>query len=340
MEWLAYVLLGVLATALLLWGVVAQPLWRVAPSTVARVSPTRLRNHVRALSLRLVPRDAQHPEMLERVAEYLEEHLRQAGVPHVWRQTYQADGNAYHNVVADLGPDTRDVLIVGAHHDACGPFPGADDNASAVAVLLEMARCLARQPLKMRVQLVSWTLEEPPHFALPTMGSAQHVAWLQAHGKRVVGAVAMDMVGYFTSERGTQRYPWPWLQHLYGTRGDFLGVVGNLGCIPFTRAVKRGFLGVGGLRVVSLNAPPWGVGLTESDHRNFWDVGWPAVMVTDTAFYRNARYHTPQDTPDTLDIPTMVKVTQGLILAVQALAGAGDSVPVADGEPEPAEGSA
>jgi Zn-dependent M28 family amino/carboxypeptidase len=201
-----------------------------------------------------------------------------------------------------------------------GPFPGADDNASGVAGLIELGKLLARAKLKSRVILAAYALEEPPHFSGPEMGSVFHARALRGAGKRVKGMISLEMIGYFSGERGSQEFPMPVLRLFYPSRGNFIAVVGNFANLGIVRRVKRSMGEASSLPVYSINAPALVPGIDFSDHRNFWAAGFPAVMVTDTAFYRNKAYHTAEDTPDRLDYERMAMVVAGAYLAVMDLA--------------------
>jgi hypothetical protein len=311
---LAVVLL-LLATACLL----RQPTAGVLPLLAdERADPARLAAHVRALAGELLPRDAAHPASLERSAAYVEAALRNSGA-RVASQRYEVEGSTYRNVIASWGPETGPRVIVGAHYDAFSMFavlPGADDNASGVAGLLELSRLLAPAALARRVDLVAFTLEEPPFYASPHMGSRVHADSLGGEGVEVTGMICLEMIGYFS-----ERQPWPsaLLALLYPHRGDFVGVVGRPADRALTRRVKRAMRAAAGVRVVSFNGPVT-LGTDASDHRNYWRNGYSAVMVTDTAFVRNPHYHTAGDTPDTLDYRRMAAVVDGVHNALLHLA--------------------
>src|SRR4029079_13798378 len=206
--------------------------------------------------------------------------------------------------------------VVGAHYDTVPNTPGTDDNASAVAVLLELARRLGHARLKAPVLFAAFTLEEPPAYLTGHQGSRIFVRNCQSNGDSVLGAIILEMVGY-TAPR--QNYPflrrWPG----YPARGNFIGVIGNRRSLRFGRAVVRGFRKNRELPVESLFLPFDGRILPEtrlSDHASFWDAGLPALMVTDTAFFRNPNYHLPSDTIDTLDFTFMAQLVKSLELAL------------------------
>ncbi len=282
------------------------------------VSPERLEVHVRALADDFVPRDYAHPDHLELVAAYIREEFERAGGD-PWEQPYTAGSITYRNVAAGFGPDTRERIIVGAHYDAAGPYPAADDNASGVAGLIELAHLLGRDPPSTRVELVAYPLEEPPFYRTPFMGSAVHAASLKRQGVRVRVMISLEMIGYFTDAPSSQQLPLAALRAFYPSRGNFIAVVGKLGQALLVRRIKRAMKRATPLDVQSLNAPRWVPGVDFSDHLNYWDAGYPAVMITDTAFYRNPHYHTAHDTADTLDYVRMAQVVEGVHAAIRAL---------------------
>jgi hypothetical protein len=285
----------------------------------ASVSPERLRAHVVALSREFVPRDFAHPANLDRAAAYIQGELARAGGD-AWEQPYEAGGSTFRNVAASFGPETRDRIVIGAHYDAAGPYPAADDNASGVAGLIELAHLLGATPPPTRVELVAYPLEEPPFYRTPHMGSAVHAASLRRQGVRVRVMMSLEMIGYFTDAPDSQKLPLAALKPFYPSRGNFIAVVGKLGQALLVRRIKRAMRRASPLGVHSINAPRWVPGVDFSDHMNYWDAGYPAVMITDTAFYRNPYYHTARDTADTLDYERMAQVVEGVHAAILTLA--------------------
>ncbi|HYG69684.1 MAG TPA: M28 family peptidase, partial [Anaeromyxobacteraceae bacterium] len=276
--------------------------------------PARLRRHVEGI-VALGPRDLAHPDGLDRAAEWIAAALREHA-PFVTTQAFAAGGRTYRNVVARFGPPSRERIVVGAHYDAAGALPGADDNASGVAGLLELARLLAASPPPGTIELVAFTLEEPPAFAGPEMGSAVHAASLAREGVAVRLMLSLEMIGFFTDAKGSQSFPAPGLGLVYPTTGNFIAVVGRLGEGRVVRRVRDAMRAATPLGVESIAAPRSLPGVDLSDHRSYWDRGWPAVMITDTAFFRNPNYHGPGDTPDTLDYARMAQVVTGVHAAV------------------------
>jgi Zn-dependent M28 family amino/carboxypeptidase len=298
------------------WFVVTQPIL-TPPATKASVSvdPARLEGYVRGLSETLSPRTGSNLQNMNRVSSYISKVFAWAG-GRVVEQTFDDEGKAYRNVSAHFGPETEDRIVVGAHYDAYGDSPGADANASGVAGLFELAKLLQKAPLKTQVELVAYALEEPPYWGTPRMGSAVHAFSLKTQNRGVRIMICLDMIGCFSDKEGSQKYPVKKMEWLYSPKGDFIGVVGNLGQMDAVRRVKTAMAGASPLPVFSINAPLFFSGIGFSDHRNYWQTDYPAVMITDTAVLRNPNYHTAKDTAETLDYKRMGMVVQGVYAAV------------------------
>jgi Zn-dependent M28 family amino/carboxypeptidase len=284
-----------------------------------------LRRHVKALTVDIGPRTPFEGDSLERAAAYIQSAFEEMGLS-VTEQPYRYYGQRVVNLLAAAEPTTKSsaYYVVGAHYDTVPTTPGADDNASAVAVMLELARRLPDARPNVPVLFVAFTLEEPPAFYTDHQGSRVFVRNCQSNGDCVLGALILEMVGY-TSRR--QHYPfvsrWPG----YPAQGNFIGIIGNWRSRRFGRAVLKGFRKNAHLPVESLLLPlnGWMLPATRlSDHASFWDVGWPALMVTDTAFFRNPHYHLPSDSIDTLNFVFMAQLVKSLEHALIELS----SVPI------------
>ena len=206
---------------------------------------------------------------------------------------------------------------MGAHYDVCEEQPGADDNASGIAGLLAVAGLFQKYAprLDYRIDFAAYTLEEPPVFRSESMGSYIHARSLHDAGVEIMGMACLEMIGYYTDAPKSQEYPLSLMKLFYPTRGDFIGVVGNFGSRRLTRHFK-GALALTTLPVESLTAPAFLPGVDFSDHLNFWKYGHPAVMITDTAFYRDPNYHAASDVIETLDFAKMQEVVKGLYWAL------------------------
>ncbi len=281
-----------------------------------RTDPAALRNHVEFLSTEVLPRNTRHPENLNRAAEYIARAFSESGAI-VARQDYVAGGVACRNVVARYPGQGSDLLIIGAHYDVFGDLPGADDNASGVAGLLELARLLGEHKLASDVELVAFSTEEPPFFGSSEMGSWVHAQSLPSRPVRVTAMICLEMIGYYSEVQPNQSTV---LRLMYPSRGDFVAVVGRWSERKLARDVKKCFRAIEGLAVCSYSGPVI-IGVDLSDHRNYWAAGYPAVMITDTAYLRNPNYHTAGDTADSLDYEKMSMVVDGVFNTVLHLAG-------------------
>lgn len=313
----ARVLGGVGFAVLAIWLAVAQPGCRANSPSRQTADAARLQAHVDTLAGQLAPRDWRHTNNLEQCAEYIARHFREAGAA-VEFQPFETYEGRYRNVIGRFAPGKRQAVVVGAHYDACETTPGADDNASGVAVLLEVAALLGRSPPDREVELVAYTLEEPPFFRTRWMGSAVHAQSLAKRTQPVAGVIVLEMVGCFRDDIGSQTYPLPLFQLIYPSRGNFIGVVGAWQQGDWVKRIKLAMKGSTDLPVYSIRAPKAVPGVDYSDHLNYWACGINAVMVTDTAFCRNQAYHSPDDTPDKLDYPRMAKVAVAVFEAVRS----------------------
>jgi len=240
-------------------------------------------------------------------------------------QKYKVNGTEYRNIVASYGLETGPRFIVGAHYDVAGENPGADDNASGVAGLLALAELFRKYSpeIQFRIDFVAYTLEEPPFFMTKQMGSYVHAKSLHDAGVKVKGMICLEMLGFYSDTPNSQIYPLPLMRLFYPSEGNFIGVVGNFASSGLVRHV-RDKMRAADIGVEGLKAPSCLIGVDFSDHRNYWKFGYPAVMITDTAFYRNPNYHSASDTPDTLNFDKMREVVRGLYRALLNLEGAKD----------------
>jgi hypothetical protein len=283
-----------------------------------RADAANLQRHVEFLTVQVRPRDVKHLANLDAAADYIKTAFTKSG-GRVTEQPFDVRNRTFRNVICDFGPadPSRPLLIVGAHYDAfsmTGNLPGADDNASGTAGLMELARLLGAQAPENPVELVAYTTEEPPFFASDRMGSAVHADSLLESDRKVTAMLCLEMIGYF---RGEQRWDSRVLGMLYPRRGDFIGVAGGWDDRDLARLVKNAIRSAGGPPVVSFTGPR---SMSDaSDHRNYWSRGFKAVMITDTAYLRNPNYHAVGDTADTLDYERMARVVDGVMNAILEL---------------------
>lgn len=275
------------------------------------ISPQSLKTHVRYLSEQCVPRDATHPENLDKAAAYIKQQFTNAG-GRVTEQTYTVDGKTYRNVIVQFGPVEGERIVIGAHYDAVLKTPGADDNASGVAGLIEMAYMFSYMPPRTCVELVAFTLEEAPFFRTELMGSAIHAAELEKSGVKVRYMLSLDMIGYFSGPRGAPRPHKSLLSWFDPGHGDYIVVVGRIQEAKLADKVRSILSKTSRLPVVSLTAKPGLPHIDRSDHFSYWKHGYPALVIADASQLRGPHYHAKTDTADTLDYERMARVVQGI----------------------------
>ena len=279
----------------------------------------RLRRDVVMLGETIGERNHVRYRELATAMEYIEGRFDEAGIASR-RETYESGGQAFANLVAEL-PGSRErseILVVGAHYDSVVGSPGANDNATGVAALLALAAALAGHSPQRTLRFVAFVNEEPPHFQTEAMGSLVHARRCAQRGERVAGAISLETMGYYSTERGSQHYPPP-LGWLYPSRGDFIGFVGNTDSRAFLHELVGSFRRHARFPSEGAALPSGMPGAGWSDHWAFWQAGYPGVMVTDTAPFRYPHYHTAHDTPDGLDYLRLARVVRGLEAAIRDL---------------------
>lgn len=288
----------------------------------------RLHQHVDRLAGLIGPRHFGKPDSINAAIALIEREFADMG-DSVRREEYPLDsGPTAANLIVERRGTSRpdEIVLLGAHYDTVPETPGADDNASAVAVLLEAARFLAGRRFRRTVRFVAFACEEPPHFFTQEMGSQVHAKGCHDRGEKLVGMLCLEMMGYYSDAPGSQIAPMElprWLAWWLPRRGNFLAAVGNLRSWRLCWAFRRGFKGKSRLPLFSIVLPEWVTSIRLSDNSSFWDYGFPALMITDTSFLRNRNYHRPTDLPGTLDYDRMAAATEGVAGAVSTLARIG-----------------
>ncbi|MBI3377568.1 MAG: M28 family peptidase [Nitrospirae bacterium] len=278
---------------------------------------TNLKSHVKHLSEDIGTRTYQETEKLNKAADFIEEKFRSYKC-NVERQSFKAEDKTYYNIEAEIkGTSDKDkIIVIGAHYDTIIGTPGADDNASGVAGILELARLASEKPLPYTIRLVAFALEEPPFFRTKNMGSYVYAESLKKEGLKIEGMVSLEMIGYFCDKDGCQYYPLPFFRWFYPKKGNFLSFVGDIGSRKFTQKIKKAFQKSSSFPVQSINTISLVPGIDFSDHMSFWKFGYDAFMITDTAFYRNPHYHAHSDTAEKLDYKKMAEFIEGLYKAL------------------------
>jgi hypothetical protein len=296
------------------------------PSSAPMPDPslsTRLRTHVAAIATH--EHNTTTPPALEQAALYIEQVLGSEGY-RIRRQEYDAGGHTVRNIevsVANVtaGAKPARIFIVGAHYDSAPGAPGANDNGSGTAAVLELARLLKsmRPSQGTEIKFVFFVNEEPPWFQGEEMGSVRHARQLHADGHQVEGALILETIGYYSQARHSQQLP-PGMEQRYPDTGNFIAFVGTLASSRLVQDALSAFQAASSFPARGLAAPAYVQGVTLSDHSSYNRFGYPAIMITDTAFMRYPYYHTAEDTPDKLDYDSMARVVDGLARTITALA--------------------
>lgn len=260
-------------------------------------------------------RNHKNINQLNKIADYIHDNFYKYA-DSTGFQEYKVDEKIYKNVVCSFGTENKKRIIIGAHYDVCGDQQGADDNATGVTALLELARMLKGQKLNYRIDLVAYTLEEPPYFRTENMGSYVHAKYLKDNNIDVYGMASVEMIGYFRDEEHSQDFPVKALSWIYGNKGNFITLVKKFNGGKFVKNFITNFKDSKQIKAETFPAPKFVSGVDFSDHLNYWKFGYSAMMITDTSFFRNKNYHEPTDTLETLDIPRMTKVIDGIFLSL------------------------
>jgi Peptidase family M28 len=271
-----------------------------------------LEREVRVLASEIGERNVMHPDALASAAQHIERELITAQRP-VMAQSFAVDGVECKNLEITIPGRERahEIVVVGAHYDSAPGTPGADDNASGVAALLALARRFGSSTSARTLRFVAFANEEPPYFQTANMGSVRYAKRSRERGERIVAMLSLESIGYFSSEAKSQHYPPP-LGMFYPSRGDFLGFVGNTSSRELVRTTIASFREHGRIASEGAALPALLPGVGWSDQWAFWQEGYPAIMVTDTAPFRNPGYHQASDTPEKLDYERLTRVVEGL----------------------------
>jgi hypothetical protein len=295
----------------------------LAPLSAAEMTVRdHLGQHVHRLAGELGERHIWRPAALEQAVRYIETTWHGQGYK-VARQPFVVDTQTVYNLeVALPGGSRRDeIVLVGAHYDTVPGSPGANDNATGTATVLELAHLLMEQQLPRTVRLVAFVNEEVPFFQHDTMGSWVYARRSHTLGERIVAMLSIETIGYYSDAVGSQHYPFPF-GLFYPRSGNFIGFVGNIASRALVQRSLAAFRQHTAFPSEGVAAPGWMTGIGWSDHGAFWHEGYPALMVTDTALFRYAPYHTSADTPDQINYDRMARVVVGLARVITTLAGA------------------
>ncbi len=281
----------------------------------------RLRAHVEMLAGTIGERNVWRYDALQRAAEYIEDQFTRNGYE-PRRQTYDVSRVPVSNIEATLAGTTRpdEIVVLGAHYDTVSGCPGANDNGTGVAALLELSRRFAGRPRARTIRFVAFVNEEPPFFHTPQMGSLVYAQAARAQHDNIVAMLALETMGYYSDAKGSQRYPAP-IAMMYPDVGNFIGFVANVASARLMLRARRAFRERTAFPLQSAAAPSTIPGVGWSDQWSFWEAGYAGMMVTDTAPYRYPWYHTPDDTPDKISADKVAHVVDGLEHVVAVLTG-------------------
>jgi Zn-dependent M28 family amino/carboxypeptidase len=291
---------------------------QVQPAEDVRQLAARLSTHVEVLASQIGPRHVRRPTALDAAARYIEQRFVELGYD-VGRQSYQAAGVTVSNIEARTGTSNQPYFVVGAHYDTVPTTPGANDNGSGVAVLLELADMLSQSGHPVR--FVAFANEEPPWFQTDLMGSLVYARRARAGGDDIIGMIALETMGYYSEAKDSQQYPAPF-HWFFPSTGHFLAAVSNGGSYGLLRRFTRAFKAESPLPLIASPAPAGIAGVGWSDHWSFWQNGYRGILLTDTAPYRYPHYHLPSDTHEQLDYVRLAFATRGVAYAVRQLAPA------------------
>jgi hypothetical protein len=288
----------------------------------ATVSAEKLHNHIEFLAGKLGEHNVFNFRKLQAAADYIEQQWRAQGYT-VERQTYRAAGLDCANLEVTRS-GTRlpgEIVLVGAHYDSVDGSPGANDNGSGVAAMLELSRFVADRDSPRTIRFVAFVNEEPPFFETEEMGSRVYARAARARGDDIRAMLSLETMGFYSDVPGSQHYP-TFFRMFYPDRGNFIGFISDLSSRPLLNRVVAGFRAHSDFPAECVSTSRRIVGISWSDHASFWREGYQALMVTDTAPFRYPYYHTAQDTADKVNCEALARVTEGLCGVVATLAEA------------------
>ena len=278
-----------------------------------------LKKDVEQIAGQIGERNIYRHDKLTEAARFIEKALADANYQ-VSRQTYDVKGRQCLNIEAETKGTTRanEIIIIGAHYDSVGGCPAANDNGSGVAAMLALARATGGKSPERTIRFVAFANEEQPHFQTDAMGSLVYARRSKERGENIIGMISLETIGYYSDAPKSQKYP-PGLTQVFPSEGNFIGFVSNIESGPLVKWFTGAFREKATIPSEGAALPARLDGVGWSDQWSFWQVGYPAMMVTDTAFFRYPYYHKPEDTPDKLDYDRMARVVAGLEHAIGEL---------------------
>jgi hypothetical protein len=278
-----------------------------------------IKQHISVLAEKIGERNIWKYVNLKASASYIEKAITEMGYE-VKKQEYMVMGEHVENLEWELTSERHpeEIILVGAHYDSVSGSPGANDNASGVAAVLEIARLLKTETLSRTIRFVTFVNEEPPFFQTGKMGSRIYASRSRQRGEKIIAMFSLETIGYYSHEKGSQNYPFP-LSFFYPDTGNFIAFVGNVSSRSLVQEALEIFRSKTAFPSEGIAAPGWFPGIGWSDNWSFWKEGYPAIMITDTALFRYPYYHTHQDVPDNIEYEQMSRVVVGMSETVHAL---------------------
>jgi len=278
-----------------------------------------IKQHISVLAEKIGERNIWKYDNLKASASYIEKAITEMGYE-VKKQEYMVMGERVENLEWELTSERHpeEIILVGAHYDSASGSPGANDNASGVAAVLEIARLLKTKTLSRTIRFITFVNEESPFFQTGKMGSRIYASRSRQRGEKIVAMFSLETIGYYSHEKGSQNYPFP-LSFFYPDTGNFIAFVGNVSSRSLVQEALEIFRSKTAFPSEGIAAPGWFPGIGWSDNWSFWKEGYPAIMITDTAPFRYPYYHTQQDVPDNIEYEQMSRVAVGMSETVRAL---------------------
>jgi hypothetical protein len=318
-----FIALVVIAVLLLCWFWMKTPAKTTLPAAPLSEAELALRAElvadVQKLAGEIGERNLPHYAQLNAAAEFIEGSFSRAGLQ-PRRISYDLAGKAFHNIETEIPGASSQIIVIGAHYDSVLGSPGANDNASGVAALLALARRFAGKPAAKTLRFVAFVNEEPPYFQTEQMGSFVYASRCKARGDRISAMISLETIGYFSDAPHSQKYPSPGIGAFYPKTGNFIGLVGNFGSRALVRRAIGLFREQGKVPSEGAALPSFIPGVAWSDQWSFWQCGYPAIMITDTAPFRYPHYHENTDTPDKLEYDRFALVVSALEKTLPELA--------------------
>lgn len=273
---------------------------------------SRLKGHIKAISEEIGPRTLFVPRTLNAAADYIHAFWGITGYE-VKTQIFKVHKTDCQNLFIEMPGKLRpdEIFLVGAHYDTVSNSPGANDNASGIAVLLELSRLFHKKSINRTLRFVAFANEEPPFFKTSSMGSLVYAKECYKSKENIIGMVCLETIGYYKDKEKTQKYPFP-LGFFYPDKGNFIAIVGNLRSKQLVKSFTQNFMEESDFPVECGALFGLIPGIDWSDHWSFWHFGYHAIMITDTALFRYPYYHTSQDTIDKIDFNSLARITYGM----------------------------